>query len=153
MKPLIPTRPELLAIIASNLTQIRREIKPQPISDFDSGYVYFGKHQFDIHGMPYSVELPKYSPFPTRTILYVRETWGFQPDVYFPGCELPDNGYYIYKVDGTELHYTASGWHSPVTMPREAARFFLEVTGVRVEQVDGVWQWVYDVKQVEKPKI
>jgi hypothetical protein len=40
-------------------------------------------------------------------------------------------------------------WRPSTNMPRWAARTRKLVTGIRVEQVDGVWYWVYELGEVE----
>ena len=72
------------------------------------------------------MSLCKYRP---GDILWVRETW----------FKLAAGGY-AYKADANanseklrvELGYK---WHPSIHMPKEAARIFLRVTGVRVEQL------------------
>ena len=81
------------------------------------------------------------APHRTGDVLWVRETWGDYGE-----C----TGYYVYRAD---YPHDAKGywyekehlngcdlpdWHSPVTMPREAARLFLRVTDVRVERVQDI---------------
>ena len=74
------------------------------------------------------------APYKVNDILYVRETW----------CGLPvtANGHmrghdiYYYKADGDHRPVGWRGnWRPSIHMPREAARIFLKVTGVRVERL------------------
>lgn len=73
-------------------------------------------------------------PYKTGDILYVRETW----------CALPVNeaghmrGHcvYYYRADGDLRPEGWRGkWHPSIHMPKEAARIWLKVTGVRVERL------------------
>ena len=70
-------------------------------------------------------------PCQTGDILYVRETWNGD------WCD-----HYIYKADGGSAKaagYTAEPkWRPSIHMPREAARLFLRVTGVRVERLKDI---------------
>jgi hypothetical protein len=77
------------------------------------------------------IERPTYS---SGDILCVRETW----------CKIKETiitddfsvNYFLYKATDekpTQLH-----WRSPRFMPREAARIFLRVAGVRAERVQGI---------------
>lgn len=81
------------------------------------------------------------APYKVNDILYVRETWAdwcceecdwdCEPDNNFSGvcCSAPK---YLYKAsDETQ----DKGWRPSIHMPREAARIFLKVTGVRVERL------------------
>lgn len=70
------------------------------------------------------------SPYKIDDILYVRETW-------CKGSLNYGKEQYYYKADDTIPHCT---WKPSIHMPKEAARIFLRVTGVRVEclqDIDG----------------
>lgn len=76
-------------------------------------------------------------PYKTGDILYVRETW----------CALPVNeaghmrGHcvYYYRADGDLRPEGWRGkWHPSIHMPKEAARIWLKVTGVRVERLQDI---------------
>lgn len=73
------------------------------------------------------------SPYKPGDILYVRETWDWDPDneVAKP---------YYYKADG-DLRpegYKGMGWSPSIHMPKEAARIWLRVTNVRVERLQDI---------------
>lgn len=81
-------------------------------------------------------------PYQVNDILYVRETWQSWSCAECDGydCE-PDNNFYgdyctepkyLYKASHDE---TYKGWKPSIHMPKEAARLFLRVTGVRVERL------------------
>ena len=80
------------------------------------------------------VEFPMVkTPYRPGDILWVRETW----------CK--DVGRYMYRANysDTEKFYingqeTTIRWHPSIHMPREAARIWLRVTGVRVEQLQEI---------------
>lgn len=61
-------------------------------------------------------------------ILYVRETW-------CKGSLNYGEERYYYKADGIIPHCE---WHPSIHMPKEAARIFLRVTGVRVERLQDI---------------
>lgn len=77
-------------------------------------------------------------PYRTHDILYVQETWaawsrttGTQPALYYKAdCDAPDG----------------IKWRPSIHMPREAARIFLRVTDVRVEQL----QWCGNMEAKEE---
>lgn len=71
-------------------------------------------------------------PYTAGQEVYVREVWEYWG---FDGQEKV----YVYKADDEDCFYN-SVWHSPATMPREAARLFPTVADVRVEQ-DDIWYW------------
>lgn len=61
-------------------------------------------------------------------ILYVRETW-------CKGKFRGEEEQYYYKADGKIPHCE---WRPSTNMPKEAARIFLRVTGVRVERLQDI---------------
>ena len=75
------------------------------------------------------------SPFEAGDYLYVRETWNY---IDFAGEE---NGY-VYKVsDNGQLWETETEnwkWRPSIHMPKEAARIFLKVTGVKAERLQNM---------------
>lgn len=132
MKPILFKTEMIRAILDGKKTQTRRVIKPQPIVDYDSGYVYWKKSQFDIHGMPLSIELPKLCPYGTEgDILYVRETW--LNDNHIDG----KRGY-CYKADFSNTFASSVCWAPSLFMPKEAARIYLEIKEVRVERLQNI---------------
>ena len=118
MKPITFSTEMVQAILDGRKTQTRRVIKPQPPDDVTH-----------IIGP----EKCRYQP---DQILYVRETFC---EVLYRYERIPINGGHItvpkfaYKAD-SEVDYTGI-WQSPVCMPKEAARLFLKVKDVRVEQL------------------
>ena len=77
-------------------------------------------------------------------VLYVRETWKQATgDPAGGGYALFDT--YVYKADGkAKDDYPLDGlmvedrWHPSIHMPKEAARLFLRVTGVRLERLQAI---------------
>lgn len=65
-------------------------------------------------------------PCQVGDILYVRETWS-------PVSVNPKR--YLYKTHCTEADNLPVKWHPSIHMPKEAARIFLRVTGIRVERL------------------
>lgn len=79
-------------------------------------------------------------PYQVGDILYVRETWAEGYDEY------------IYRADDKMGDKSVIVWHPSIHMPREAARIFLRVTGVRAERlqditVDGALHEGADISQ------
>ena len=66
------------------------------------------------------------APYQPGDILYVRETWS-------PVFVRPRR--YLYKVECKEAENLPIKWHPSIHMPKEAARIWLKVTGVRVERL------------------
>ena len=128
MKPILFNTDMVQAILEGRKTVTRRVVKPQP----DGQPVLMGEDScwpgyFAIQGTE-KVIRPPYQP---GDILWVRETWS-------PVAVRPKR--FIYKADVARGRGEGVGlpirWHPSIHMPREAARTFLRVTGVRVERLD-----------------
>lgn len=80
----------------------------------------------------------KRTPYKPGDILWVRETWkNYTTGTAGPG--LIDG--YLYKADepqDTTGMMVEGHWHPSIHMPKNAARIWLKVTGVRVERVQSI---------------
>lgn len=128
MKPILFNTEMVRSILEGRKTVTRRAIRPQPEGRpirMTENSCYPGCYA--IEGTPRVIR-PPYQPV---DILYVRETWNGD------WCD-----HYIYKADGGSAKaagYTAEPkWRPSIHMPREAARLFLRVTGVRVERLKDI---------------
>ena len=89
-------------------------------------------------------------PYAPGSRVWVRETWATQHDL---DSYTPLEMAILNRV--VRLHYAATEdlggllRRSPVTMPRWASRFDLEITAVRIIRVDGVWHWDCDWQRVD----
>ena len=128
MKPILFNTEMVRAIQNGTKTATRRVVKPR----------YGGN--LEVHDDPFGT--PRLSekcgclcrglkpPYRPGDILYVRETW------------LKDSVRYMYKANYSDDEKFYRGgkevsikWRPSIHMPREAARIFLRVTGVRVERL------------------
>ena len=127
------------AILDGRKSCTRRLVKPQPDEQhtYPLGFITdstekkeIGCFGFGINEYGGSIQYAK-SLYQPGDILYVRETWS----------EGYEEGTYIYRADdkladlptfkkSSELIY-----HPSIHMPKEAARIWLKVTGVRVERL------------------
>lgn len=136
------------AIQDGTKTVIRRLIKhPYYIDDEDvcrkSGLaMHVGTNATD--GMPYPD-----NPYKVGDILYVRETWREEHSNYeccIDTSSFASNPVCFMSVVKTEYYYLADckdnkgdiRWRPSIHMPKEAARIFLRVTGVRVERLQNM---------------
>lgn len=151
MKPILFNTEMIRAILDGRKTVTRRVVKePYYIDDEEASRVsglaiHRGTNM--THGMPYPD-----SPYRPGNILYVRETWQFLPCIdcpeQFSSCDrqpieyensnMVAEGCYIYKADCLDPSRVC--WRPSIHMPREAARIFMRVTGVRVERLQDIMQ-------------
>lgn len=134
MKPILFNTEMVRAILEGRKTVTRRPIKPQPSGELrrmgaDSCYPgCFAEAGAERVYQP---------PYMEGDVLYVRETWAriaVSPDGHFfpPGVN-------YYKAGPIEVpKNTTIKWRPSIHMPREAARIFLRVTGVRVERLQEI---------------
>ena len=73
------------------------------------------------------------APYDPGDILYVRETWDWDPD-----NEVAKTYYYKAVGDLRPEGYKGMGWSPSIHMPKEAARIWLKVTDVRVERLQDI---------------
>lgn len=135
-KPILFSTPMVIAIDENRKGQTRRIIK----SKHESGLLRVAKNQkgeiteitsLDWNERPYNDDNtndinPKYN---VGDILWVRETWAKVPITAY-GSE------FIYKADFNRTY--SGGWKPSIFMPKDAARFFIEVTKVRIERLQDI---------------
>ena len=142
MKPILFSIDMVQAILEGRKTVTRRVVKPQP----KDGYLPTWRGNWDSVVGTKSAWVVK-PPCQPGDILYVRETFAVHScnDRLPPSipCKKTAAGRdcYIYFADGANGETPCGVWPSPhkwrpsIHMPREAARIFLRVTGVRVERL------------------
>lgn len=131
MKPMLMNTEMVKAILAGRKTVTRQLIKPQPHNVLYDGILQQG----EIEDGDVLLTLNKDNktemlipPYQAGDVLYVRETW----------CKGSLNGgaeQYFYKADDNDFHCQ---WRPAIHMPKEAARIFLRVIGVRVERLQDI---------------
>lgn len=150
-KPILFNRPMVQAILDGRKTETRRVVKPQPCHDAElltdnllpetveagEGAVYAWSDG--------TVTSPPHQP---GDYLYVRETWA----PMYPDDVSEKIVGYMYKADDGRMtgedydrifpngkEWTWPGiWRPSIHMPKEAARIFLKVKGVKVERLQEI---------------
>ena len=125
-RPIIFSAPMVRALLAGTKTQTRRIVKARDLEWMD---VHQGLRE------PDNAERCPYGK-PGGDRLYVREAWA-APHAYdhLPPRLIPQDA---------RIHYAATEdrggllWRPSIHMPRWASRITLEVTGVRVERLQGI---------------
>lgn len=131
-KPILFNTEMVRAILDGRKTQTRRVLKPQPEITGKLG-LYHWKCYWDMIGESEVSSKLRNSPLARYTIgdiLYVRETWR------------KNNGKYFYKADQCadydDYKFGVARYHPSIHMPKEAARIFFRVTGVKVERLQDI---------------
>ena len=128
MKPILFYTEMVRAILDGSKTQTRRLVKNIPLHE-----PYFEV----VDGTPYACDgdgewhqAVEFSPIQEGDVLYVRETWQRLSDFGQVRYEYRADHWDDDLVDG--MYIT---WRPSIHMPKEAARLFLRVTGVRCERL------------------
>jgi len=139
--PILFNTPMVQAILEGRKTMTRRVIKPKTLEKF-------------INLIWNPNENLRFSPYQPGDRLWVQETWKIdsllrdRPD--YPVAidfKAVQNGYSQAEImckftqdrfEKFKKFYKKPGWQSPYFMPKEAARIWLEVTGVRVERLQEI---------------
>lgn len=142
-KPIPLNTEEVRAIIDGRKKTIRRCVKPKSknaygffVTERVSDGAFMGVYDYDEDENAF--DNPQKQPAYTGDILYVKETWSEHYTADSDG-ELV----YCYKADGVDLKSEClpgenNRWWQSTYMPKEAARVFLQVTGVRVEKLNEI---------------
>ena len=134
MKPILFNTDMVRAILEGRKTVTRRVVKPQPPGGVQRLYQKSGSNVWRSPGEDVWVEIR--APYQTGDVLWVRETWSISDGAYlyraFPGAGMEPN-----KQDAA-MREMGLKWYQSIRMPREAARIFLRVTGVRAERLQEI---------------
>lgn len=136
MKPILLSTEMVQAILDGRKTVMRRVIKLPAgydligaSAELSENIKLFGKE--DLYHNDETTNKSIKPPYQIGDVLWVRETWNAD------WCD-----HVIYKADGgsaKEAGYSKEPkWRPSIHMPREAARIFLKVTDVRVEQLQDI---------------
>lgn len=135
-KPILFNTEMVCALLDDRKTVTRRVVKPQPPEGFIqaqdvSGEWFFNDKLGDNDMMAWwpSYEKGIAPPYRPGDILYVRETWWPQHSEDYP---------FVYKASVENPDAWKGEWHPSIHMPREAARIFLRVRDVQVEQLGDI---------------
>lgn len=131
IKPILFNTEMVRAILDGQKTCTRRIVKGAIPDDAMWGYTMFTpKGCISCRGVYADEYGEKFFrlPYQQGDILYVRETW-------CKGSWMNEKERYYYKADDNDFHCV---WHPSIHMPKEAARIWLKVTGVRVERLQEI---------------
>lgn len=155
MKPILMNTEMVKAILVRRKTVTRRLIKLDPADSYDfvelnndpdeirvrkdgEMYPHTTSGLYATFADDFGYPMLK-APYQSGDVLYVRETWcengdyelyPFETEKFWYKADEPD------KVPPTSVWFR--GWRPSIHMPKEAARIFLRVTGVRVERLQDI---------------
>ncbi|NFO40814.1 hypothetical protein FDB42_12045 [Clostridium botulinum] len=150
MKPILFNTAMVQAILEGKKTTTRRAIKVDKNLDFigysseDGGEfnrAAFGKGSFE-KLLDAKIEERIKAPYMPGDILYIRETWKQYEKRIGQGehCRLAK--FYGYKADednsNNPSEFYEGNWKPSIHMPKDVARIFLKVTGVRAERLQDI---------------
>jgi len=159
-RPILFSTEMVKAIIDGRKTMTRRVIKPQPKHfHYTSDAQYPSKPDGEQINCPYGQAGDR---------LWVRETWVDM--VCVASTEKgkgkgESNPHYKASSDSTELKILAGHWKPSIFMPRKYSRITLDITNVRVEQLQEIniqkhddvaregWPFVYTGLAIEKAPV
>lgn len=154
VKPILFNTDGIRAILDGRKSVTRRVVKGlptyyhlgKPIMDWDLSGCYQDENGNFCYDVQTNVDdyasFPLKPPYRPGEILWVRETW--LPVRYRKPSRAIPNGWkeidFLYRADGelANSNGTPVRWRPSIHMPREAARIFLRVTGVRVERLQEI---------------
>lgn len=136
MKPILFNTEMVRAILEGRKTVTRRVVKlpSHVVPQYNGLYTLYAEGT--CYENQHLEQLTQYikSPYQVNDILWVRETWR---ELIRPIGEPKD---YAYKADVHNAMMSVFNglWRPSIHMPKEAARIFLRVTGVRVERLQDI---------------
>ena len=148
MKPILFNTEMVRAILDGRKTTTRRVIKPQPVKFVEVSNGLLAGCRCDNLYPDYGGRLIK-CPYEKGDILYVRETWGisnfdeeestmtiqYKADDSIATIALSQSKFQKYY---DRMTASEPDWRPSIHMPKEAARLFLRVTGVKAERLQDI---------------
>ncbi len=128
--PILMSTPMVIACQEDRKTMTRRILKEQPVIDGDSGYVYWGGHQFDIH--TWKDDILEFCPYGIiEDVLWVRESFMIQEGTI---------NHFLYKANCPDSLINSYKWKPSIHMPKSACRLFLKIKDIRIEPLTDISQ-------------
>ena len=146
IKPILFNAEMVRAILDGRKTCTRRRVRFLPGENPRwTGYIRNGLMLYNGRNEPCIIK----SPYQPGDILYVRETWEHFDCCCCEGDEhgncyqepqqnVSNKSYGCYMYRATDEIYGDARWHPSIHMPKEAARIWLKVTGVRMERLQEI---------------
>lgn len=146
IKPILFNAEMVRAILDGRKTCTRRRVRFLPGENPRwTGYIRNGLMLYNGRNEPCIIK----SPYQLGDILYVRETWEHFDCCCCEGDEhgncyqepqqnVLNKSYGCYMYRATDEIYGDARWHPSIHMPKEAARIWLKVTGVRMERLQEI---------------
>ena len=161
-KGIISNNPK--GIIDGDVTAFYEIVKPQPVIDEESGFVFCGSHKKsyknDIHHPDWKIKfIVDHCHYPLHTKLFIRERWMTSPNGYMNHYgQIINNGYKYYGTESEQFKEEWNGcWHSATQMPYQAARIWVKIIKVTmcrmqeisIQQVDRIFPKMDRIEQMQ----
>ena len=139
VKPILFNTEMVQAILDGRKTQTRRVIKPQPVKEGVFWRLGHAGWSMDDRVTPvYGHSLYNRMPYKPDDVLWVRETWSEVSHSFVDEILLVQTAvFHKYKTDFYD-EMVPWKWKPSIHMPKEVARIFLKVTGVRLERLQAI---------------
>ena len=134
MKPILFNMEMVKALLEGRKTVTRRVVKPQPPPGVQRLYAGNSPDLWRSPGTDVWIKIR--APYRPGDILWVRETWAHPSEDEIAGGT--DGAIFLYRADVPSVPYAWDCWRPSIHMPKEAARIFLRVTGIRVERLQEI---------------
>lgn len=147
--PILMNTDMVRALLEGRKTVTRRLIKPQPVLAMmtKAGLMTSDGPFPSEDGLVWNWTVVR-TPWEVGDVMYVRETWNFAYTLDRNEQPIAGTGRFYYAADDRApfAYWVTSDreykdempWRPSIHMPKEAARIFLRVTGVRVERLQDV---------------
>lgn len=158
-RPILFNTDMVRAILEGKKTETRRLVTKKVIIRPDQEINQNGKGRFELYNVTPRCGIPQNIffklPYQLGDLLYVRETWGWEPcwdcglDTEKTVCPYEheriynqknrEYGCYCYKASMDDGDTPSVGtWHPSIHMPKNAARIFLKVIDIRPERLQDI---------------
>jgi hypothetical protein len=133
-KPMLFSTDMVKAILNGTKTQTRRIVKyNKKIEEAQIGFsVFSDSDEFEVRGVhengDYGISLFK-KPINKGDIIWVRETFGYSKEGKL---------HFAANVCSPKYDKPCNGWKPSLFMPKQACRLFLEVTNIRIENLQKI---------------
>ena len=134
MKGILFSEPLFPLVVNGTKTQTRRIVTEKVMDkyyQYDDWCLSVGSADVPTTRMYEKDFLPNHSRYKVGETVYLKEP-------YIDCDEIEGLYYHLYKYNGDHIPFSNLKWTNKLFMPESAARYFIEITGVRVEKLQDI---------------